>query len=374
MSETRSAYIHVPFCRHRCPYCNFTVIADRDDLHESFVDAIEQELSWLEQPSEVDTLFFGGGTPTELSANTLEKLFENVHRWLPAAANAEISVEANPEDITEELVLCLAQFGVNRLSLGAQSINNEKLSALGRSHTGDQVEKSFQLARERFDNVSIDLIFAAPDESAANWRKDVEKTIGLRPDHVSTYGLTYELGTRYWSRLIKNQQQEVGDATQRQMYEMGIDLLTSAGFTHYEVSNFALAGKECRHNEVYWTGGNYLAFGPGAARHIDGLRETNHRSTTTYLKRVFAGKSPVAEREELDAEARARERLVFGLRRLRGVDTERFAAETGFAIGQLCGDALDRYIDLGLLEMREGCLRLTRDGLLVSDSIWPDFL
>jgi oxygen-independent coproporphyrinogen-3 oxidase len=229
-------------------------------------------------------------------------------------------------------------------------------------------------ARAFAKSVSLDLIFGVPGESLDDWRRDLETAISLAPDHVSTYGLTFEKGTAFWSRLSHGELARIEEETERQMYEMAIDLLTAAGFEHYEVSNFARPGHRCRHNETYWRGGQYFAAGPGAARFIDGRRETNHRSTTTYIRRIFAGESPVAESEQLAPEDTARERLVFALRRLEGIDAEQFAAETGFSITALAGDALPRLIDLGLMEIAEGRLKLTRRGLLVSDAIWPEFL
>ena len=202
----------------------------------------------------------------------------------------------------------------------------------------------------------------------------MRQAIDLSPDHISTYGLTFERGASFWSRLQKNELQRVEEDDERRMYLDAIELLTQAGFEHYEVSNFATPGHVCRHNEVYWAGGAYDAAGPGAARYVDGRREINHRSTTTYLRRVLANRSPVAEAEELNDEDSARERLVFGLRRLRGVDRESFAAATGFEIDQLVGPALAEFARGGLLEDTGSRIRLTRQGLLVSDSIWPEFL
>ena len=196
----------------------------------------------------------------------------------------------------------------------------------------------------------------------------------MSPDHISTYGLTFEKGTSYWTRRQRGDLPQAGEDLEAQMYELAIDTLTAAGYEHYEVSNFAKLGHQCRHNEVYWTGGSYFAAGPGASRHIAGRRETNHKSTTTYIRRVLAGQSPVAEFEELSLEDRARERLVFGLRRLVGISLADFARETGYGIDALGGEPLVRFIEQGLLERSSVNLRLTRRGLLVSDALWPELL
>lgn len=370
----RAAYIHVPFCRHRCGYCNFTLIAGRDDLVEAYLHAIARELSWLDTPREIDTLFIGGGTPTHLSIEQLRQLCETVTTWFPLAEEHEFSVEANPLDLTPEKAELLAAGGVNRISLGAQSFSADKLVLLERDHRAEQIVTAFEAARETIRSVSIDLIFGAPGEMLVNWESDLRQALELSPDHLSTYGLTFERGTSFWSRLQKEELSQVAEEDERRMYESAIDLLTQAGFEHYEVSNFAQSGHRCRHNEVYWAGDTYYAAGPGAARYVDGRRETNHRSTTTYLNRVLANQSPVSEAETLSPEDSARERLVFGLRRLEGVDRESFSTATGFEIDRLVGRSLDKFVRFELLEDTGSRVRLTRQGLLVSDSIWPEFL
>jgi oxygen-independent coproporphyrinogen-3 oxidase len=378
----RAAYIHVPFCRHRCGYCNFTVLAGRDDLTGAYLEALERELSWLNSPREVETLFIGGGTPTHLSGERLDQLLKIVLHWFPLTATGELTVEANPVDMTTERAEILQQHGVTRLSLGVQSFDDGKLQVLERDHRRADIEHAFQLARSVVSSVSLDLIFGVPGESIQTWQNDLESALALRPDHLSTYGLTFERGTQFWSRLNKGQLQRADEELEGTMYERAIDLLTEAGFNHYEVSNFARvdhrsvsdADRRCRHNEVYWTGRTYYAAGPGAARFVDGRREVNHRSTTTYLKRVLAGQSPVAESEVLDAESAARERLVFGMRRLQGVEKSRFASETGFSVETLCGNVMRQLIEQGAIIEEDNCLRLTRSGLLVSDAIWPKIL
>jgi len=370
----KSAYIHIPFCAHRCGYCNFTLIADREDLVEPFLQAVELELTALEHPRGVDTLFFGGGTPSQLSEKQLQKLCELVLNWLPLADNGEFSVEVNPADFNRSKATVLSDYGATRISLGAQSFDDHKLEILDRDHHHADILTAFDIARELADQVSLDLIFGAPGETPDAWVNDLETAVALQPDHLSTYGLTYERGTSFWSRRSKGELTAVSEPDELTMYEEAIDLLSGTGFEHYEISNFAKPGRRCRHNEVYWKGGEYYAVGPGAARLVDGVRETNHRSTTTYIKRMLAGDSPVAERDVLSREDIARERLVFGLRRLDGVDLDRLEQVSGYGIYELAGQSLDRHVETGLLEIDRGRLRLTRKGLLVSDSIWPDFM
>lgn len=370
----RSAYIHVPFCAHRCGYCNFTLVAGRDDLIEVYLDALERELSLLGEPREVETLFFGGGTPTHLEPEQLRRLLQLVLTWHPLAAGYEFSVEANPVDLTREKTAVLAEQGVTRISLGAQSFQPDKLQLLERDHRRAEIERAFTFARQQVASVSLDLIFGTPGETLDAWQSDLDTALALEPDHISTYGLTFERGTAFWGRLLKGELSPSDEAVEADMYGAAIDRLSAAGFEHYEVSNFARPGQRCRHNEVYWLGGEYYAAGPGAARSIDGRRETNHRSTTTWIKRIRAGLSPVQESEVLPPEDKAREALVFGLRRLEGIDRVRFAQRTGYTVDALVGEKLRQFVALGLLTDDGQQVRLTRQGLFVSDSIWTEFL
>ncbi len=374
----RSAYIHVPFCRHRCGYCNFTLVAGRDELIESYLDALERELSWLGEPCEVDTLFFGGGTPTHLRGDQLRRLLGIVRHWYPLATGAsppaEFSVEANPSDIDAETIDLLAEYGITRISLGAQSFQAEKLRILERDHDITTIVQAIKLARCRGIDVSLDLIFGAPGEALASWQRDLDAAVQLSPDHVSTYGLTFELETAFWNRLERGELARIDEELERTLYGAAIDTLTAAGYEHYEVSNFAQDGKRCRHNEVYWTGGEYFAAGPSAARHVGGVRETNYRSVIKWLQSVQASQSPVAERESLAPEEKARELLVFGLRRLEGVDRSWFVNRTGFEIDALVRVPLKKFTAAMLLADDGQRIKLTREGLFVSDSIWPHFL
>lgn len=375
-SSPTSAYLHVPFCRHRCGYCNFAVVAGREDLAPAYLGALATELSWLETPRPVETLYLGGGTPTRLSDSELDELLTLARQWFPPldGVNPEWTVEANPGDLSAAKVRSLADHGVTRISLGVQSLSAAKLRLLERDHTPDDVQRVVDGAREAGLDVAIDLIFAAPDETLADWSDDLDRMIALGSSHASTYGLTYEKGTTFWSRRGRGDLTELEDNLQRSMYELAIEQLAAAGLEHYEVSNFARTGKRSRHNEAYWTGREWYAAGPGAARYVAGVRETNHRSTTTWLRRIESGESPVAEREELSTEAIAHERLVFGLRRLEGVQRNAFAEEAGYAIDALAGPAIERLVGLGMLEDDGQRVRLTRDGLLVSDAIWPELL
>ena len=311
--EPRAAYIHVPFCRHHCGYCNFTVVAGRDDLIQQYLAALDRELVGLGEARAVETMFIGGGTPTHLPPAALEQLLTTIRRRFLLAAGCEFTIEANPVDVSAEIVRILADHGVTRISLGAQSFAPVVLRNLERDHGPQEIVNAVTVARAVGLDLSLDLIFASPGQTMQLWQQDLEKALQLAPDHISTYGLTFERGTTFLGAThtrgdLAPRRRRPGNATC--IWPRSDTCSAQADFEHYEVSNFALRGHRCRHNEVYWAGESYFAAGPGAARYVDGRRETNHRSTTTWLRRVLAGESPVAEQEMLDPEDRCpRDRL-----------------------------------------------------------------
>ena len=222
----RSAYIHVPFCRHRCGYCNFTLVAGRDDLIQDYLRALSIELSWLETPRAVDTIFVGGGTPSHLSVDQLEKFFDILRHWFILPEGNEFSVEANPNDISYEKIDLLRHRGVNRLSLGVQSFDESKLRILERDHDSTTIFKCIEICRSKLDNLSLDLIFGVPGETIEVWKTDLDSAIELPITHISTYGLTFELGTRFWSRMNKCELKAIDEESERSMYETAIDTLS----------------------------------------------------------------------------------------------------------------------------------------------------
>lgn len=373
-AEPRAAYVHVPFCAHRCGYCDFTLVARRDDLIEDYLRALGIELRSLESPRRVETLFFGGGTPTHPAPEQLAGLLRLVREWLPPADCCEFSVEANPGDLDETKLEILAEAGVNRLSLGVQSFEAADLEILERNHRAEEIVAVVSRLKRRFENFSLDLIFGVPGQTLASWRKTLRRAIDLGPTHVSTYGLTFEQGTAFWLRREKGELLPSPEERERDMYATAMDDLGAAGYEQYEISSFARPGFRCRHNEVYWRGLPYFAFGPGAARYVEGRRETNVRSVHGWLKRMFAGESPVGEAEELSPEDRARELAVLGLRRTDGVDRESFLSDTGFRLEDLAAPALEKHLQAGWLEEAGSSVRLTREGRFVADHVVIDFL
>jgi oxygen-independent coproporphyrinogen III oxidase len=372
----RAAYVHVPFCAHKCGYCDFASLAGVDHLADRYVSALAREIeSELDEPQEVDTIFVGGGTPTRLDAGALARLATLINRWFVLTPGGEWTVEANPGTIDAEKADVLASAGVNRVSLGAQSFQPDLLRVLERHHGRAEVEQALEIVRPRFSRWSLDLIFGVPGSTIDDWRTDILIALGLGPAHLSCYGLVFEKGTELWNRRARGLVEPVDEETERLMFESTIDRLAAAGLEMYEISNFARRGHESRHNLAYWTNDAYFGFGVGAARYLRGVRTVNTRDLNAYLRRVEAGLPATGPREELTSEARARETAILMLRRTHiGIEREDFRQRTGFELDTLASETIERFLAKGYLEDDGRRIRLSREGLFVADQVLCEFL
>lgn len=379
----RAAYVHVPFCRHRCGYCDFALIAGRDDLIADYLAAIQRELTRLDAVPdlglgdaclELATLYLGGGTPSHLGPDGLARLFDILHARLRPLPGAEVTIEANPQDVTEPLAAAAAACGTTRVSLGAQSLDTTTLAALDRDHTPDDVRRAVGILLDRGFTVSVDLMTAAPGQTLADVERDLDAIVALGTQHLSVYCLTWEKGTLFESQRRRGTLQPAAESLERAMLDRTIDRLEAAGFEHYEVSNFARPGGRCRHNETYWDCRPWEAFGPGAARFDGRLRITNHRSTTTWMRRVLAGEDFTGDRDAMTPLEAAQERVVLGLRRRDGLSRANFLAASGLDLDLVAGSPIRRWTDRGLATDDGERVQLTREGLLVSDALWAEVL
>jgi len=371
----RAAYVHVPFCRHRCGYCDFSLVAGRDDLIASYLAAIERELTRLQSPGlELATLYLGGGTPSHLGPDGLRQLFDILHTHLRPLPGAEVTIEANPGDVTASLAAAAVACGTTRVSLGGQSLDATTLAALDRDHTPDDVRQAVDILLDRGLAVSVDLMTAAPGQTLADVDRDLEALVALGTQHLSVYCLTWEKGTQFESQRRRGTLRPADESLERSMLERTIDRLEAAGFEHYEVSNFAQPGGRCRHNETYWDCRPWEAFGPGGARFDGRERITNHRSTTTWMRRVLAGEDFTGDRETMTPLEAAQERVVLGLRRRDGLHRAAFLAASGLALDDVAGASIRRWTALALATDDGQQVRLTREGLLVSDGLWAEVL
>ena len=388
-------YLHLPFCFHKCHYCDFFSVVEPGGQaapkQQAFTDALIAELEERAQqiPIHPSTLFAGGGTPTYLRQALWERLLETMDKLgiLSPGLDQEFTVEANPETVTPELMQALVAGGVNRVSIGAQTFDRDSLKALERWHDPESVPRTVQIIREAgLTNYSLDLIFAIPGQTLAMLEKDLDALLTLAPTHLSTYGLTYEPNTPLTAKLRVGQISRIDEHLERDMYELIITKLEAAGFEHYEVSNWALktprqarcvdnvdaagspdfiADYRCRHNLAYWHNKNWLGVGPSAASHIDGQRWRNAPNLPRYL--ATSPTPPTEDHEKLDASGRFAEQLMLGLRLREGVDADWFDQHP--ALRQDQRDTADEWVRLDLLQRTDGRLRLTRKGLFVADSV-----
>ena len=370
----RAVYLHIPFCAHRCGYCDFATVAGRDALASRYLDALAAELTTLGQPAEVETVFIGGGTPTYLTHADLERLLVLVRNWFILAGGYEWTVEANPGTLDRTKVHLLADHGVTRVSLGAQSFHRSLLKVLERNHDPDDVPRAVELVRSRIQNLSLDLIFGVPGQELSAWREDLDAALRLQPSHLSAYGLTYEKGTPLWKQREAGVVKPVDEELERQMYAEAMDRISSAGLVQYEIANFARPGFECRHNLVYWANHAYHGFGLGAARYVQGRRAINTRELDAYMGRALRGESPEQQAEVLTPLERAAETAMLHIRRCRGIDRRAFREQTGFELDEIAGKAVQRHVEGGLLADDGESVRLTREGRFLADLVCSAFL
>ncbi|MEM1108650.1 MAG: radical SAM family heme chaperone HemW [Planctomycetota bacterium] len=378
--EVDALYLHLPFCFHKCHYCDFYSVVEKPghDRQDAFTDALIAEL--YGRAEQVDqfrprTIFAGGGTPTYLRPELWERLLATMHDIGLLDRCEEFTVEANPETVTPDLMHQLADGGVNRVSIGAQTFQRESLEALERWHDPDNVPRAVDACRAAgIDNLSLDLIFAIPGQTLTMLDDDLDRLVRLRPTHLSTYGLTFEPQTALTARLRVGKVTPIDEDTQREMYERVLGRLEAEGFEHYEVSNWAKQADatdqttvttRCRHNLAYWQNANWLGFGPGAASHVDGHRWRNAPNLATYI--ATAPEPETQDHEELPADERVGERLMLGLRLSDGLPLEWISAN--IPADDRRQETIDEMVNIDMLERTTTHLRLTRRGLYVADSV-----
>ena len=337
--------------------------------------ALDAELGQLPRPFRPESVFLGGGTPTELAEHDLARLLDLLHRRVDLSAVEEWSCESNPGTLTAGKARLLKEAGVNRMSLGVQSFDAGALAFLGRIHTAREAEASYALLRQTgFTNINLDLIYGIPGSPTTVLERDLARLLDLAPEHAACYALIFEDGTPLAGLRARGLVREVDDDTELEQYRLVCSTLGAGGYLHYELSNFARPGRDCRHNRLYWNGGEYLGVGPAAHSHWRGERSGNVRDLSAYLQQLAGGASPRAFRETLPPAAKARETLVMALRQTDGIRRADFQTITGFEVAGLCGDTLQTLAGDGLLELTPERIRLTEAGLFISDSIFAELI
>lgn len=357
-------YIHVPFCERKCNYCAFNSKVSDTSERAAYVEALTKEISQRGDDSKVETIYFGGGTPTTLSLSQLEKIIGEVRKVFNVDERAELTIEANPGTVDEDYLRGLKGLGFNRLSLGVQSFDNELLKTLGRIHDSRTAIETVELAKNFFSNVSVDLMYGLPGQTLNHLRRDLEQIRQLEPQHVSIYGLEIEEGTKFFSMGVTIDEELCAD-----MYDFITETLPMLGFRRYEVSNFAKETFESRHNVGYWTGKSYRGFGAGAHSFDGKLRTSNVRDVATYIK----GNEPIVE-EVVTRRAAMEEFCFLGLRMIEGISAQTFKENFGATIFDVFGGVIDNNRRLGLLEVEGDKIFLTTRGLALGNEVFADFL
>lgn len=377
-------YVHIPFCLGKCAYCDFASFPLESvgglPFARRYLRALAVELDLRAASEEfagetVDTIFFGGGTPTVLPAEWLAEAMARIRWRFTVREDAEVTVEANPGTVEGEKLRALREAGCNRLSLGVQSLSDDALALLGRAHRAVEARGAVAAAREAgFENVSLDLIYGRPGQTVAKWEEEVEAALTLQPEHLSAYALSLEPGTRLAEALDCGRLPKVEEDAVAEMYQLTEELLGSAGYQHYEISNYARPGWECQHNRKYWSGDEYLGLGSAAHSHRRGVRWNNLPAPSVYCEGLERGRLPVERAEALSARGRVGELLILGLRCAEGVREEEIAARTGLRPSEVFREAAARLGERGLLEVVSGGWRLPRDKWLIANEILAEFV
>ena len=371
-----SLYIHVPFCATRCVYCDFFSNTDTR-YKEPYLRAIEKEMELRGEYIDDDTLetiYLGGGTPSRLSGNDLERIFNAISRRFSITEGAEITLEANPDDIRPDYLSALRDLPINRISMGIQSFRPEDLRLLNRRHDREQAIRAVELCQAHgFTNLSIDLIYGLPGQTPEAWEENLRQAIRLGTPHLSAYHLTYEEGTTLYKRLQAGQVEPVDEEVSVTLFHILTERMAEAGFQHYEISNFARPGFHARHNSAYWTGKPYLGLGPSAHSYNRTSREWNVASLPLYLRGIESGQ-PATERETLDLSTRYNDFIITGLRTMWGISLDKLRAEFGEALLAYCQKQAHPYIQRGLLRQENDRLALSQAGILLSDGIMSELM
>ena len=374
-------YIHIPFCRSHCSYCDFATGMYEAELAERYVRALVREIGdWnkIDSPAAVDTVYFGGGTPSLLTPAQIEQILQAVHDRFEILDAAEVTMEMNPasvsssDELSDQKLREFRQLRINRASFGAQTFDDRELKQLGRTHTSADIPTTFIRLREAgFDNINFDLIAGLPGQALAGWKRNLELALKLRPDHLSLYLLDVHEGTPLADQIRSGMRPKPDDDLAAEMYQLMLDEVCAAGYQHYEISNFCLPGLESRHNTKYWSGAAYYGFGC-SAHSYDGWRRrwANERDIAKYVDLIEHQGSPVVEHTDLNEEDARSESIFLGLRLMQGVDLQNYRTRFGTDLRDKYEAELARLSDAGLIEIDDSLMRLTKRGALLSNEVF----
>ena len=373
----KGLYIHIPFCDHICTYCDFPKLLTKGQRHAEYIEALIQELKLYQQNvgfSNLQSIYIGGGTPTALSVEQIQPLFDFLTEQIQMNQIQEFSIEANPENLTRDKIQYLKAQGVNRFSVGVQTFHESLLKRIGRKHQAQEVIQAVaNLKQCGIKNINLDLIYAIPGQTLDELRDDLRQVISLEVEHISAYSLIVEEHTQLYLAYMRDQIELTDNEIEAKMYEVTIETLTEAGYEHYEISNFAKS-KPSLHNQWYWKNETYIGVGLGAHGYVKGQRYQNTRSINTYIELLKDGKLPMIESHALTKEEMIEEEMFLGLRLLKGVNLKAISDKYDVNIDEIYGKAFEELIQKGYLEQKELNVRLTPSGLLMANEVFEQFL
>ena len=370
-------YFHIPYCKQKCPYCDFNSYGN--GMNKDFVTALKEEIGIKSKnidQYQIGSVFFGGGTPTTLSSFQITDILNFCFNKFSIKSDCEVSIEANPGTIDYQYLKLLRNKCFNRLSLGCQSFNDDLLKKIERIHNCDEIFQSVSAARKAgFKNISLDLMFGLPRQSFEMWEETLQSATQLKPTHLSVYNLTIEKETPFYDQLRKGILILPSEELQSKMYKRAVEYLSQAGYIHYEISNFAVKGYECRHNKVYWNNNEYVGFGPGAASYLNGTRSKNILSPEKYIETLLEKKEiPLFEKETLDQKKSMWETLMLGLRMVKGINLSDFEKRFGKTLDSEFDEKIRKLRNEHFLEYSDKKLKLTRKGILYSNEVFVELI
>lgn len=378
MKKTLGLYIHIPFCMSKCYYCDFLSKANQENYFTAYVHALENEIigyqSLLEEYS-INSIFIGGGTPTILPIEALQRILIKIQECFSIDSKVEITVESNPGTLSYRMLQGLKEVGVNRLSIGLQTFQNKLLQKIGRVHTSEQFLKNYETALKiGFENINMDLIFGLPEQKIEHWEEDLKKAIQLNPAHLSCYSLIVEEGTTFFDMQEKGELLLPTEEENLYMYQMCIQFLQQAGYNHYEISNFSKPGKQCIHNIKYWCCDEYIGFGLGAHSYFQGVRYHNVYSLEDYIRKSHDIEKIKKDKERISTKEAYEEFMFLGLRLIEGVSKEEFYQRFQISMEEIYGSVLQKLIKLNLLKEEKNNVKFTKRGLEVGNLVFEQFL
>ncbi|MEK3995615.1 radical SAM family heme chaperone HemW [Psychrobacillus sp. FSL K6-2365] len=374
----RGVYIHIPFCHQICNYCDFNKFFFQNQPVDEYIESLGKEMSlWQNdaEPAKIDTIFIGGGTPTSLTVEQLDRLLSLIHKHIPMEHVTEFTSEANPDELTLEKMQLMRKYGVNRLSMGVQTFDQDLLKVLGRTHSNDHVYEVIEYAKQtEFPSISIDLMYGLPNQTMEQWKASLQEAFRLKIPHISAYSLLVEPKTIFYNLLSKGKLSLPGEDLEAEMYSYLLEEMKNHGYTQYEISNFAYEGKESKHNLLYWNNDEYIGLGAGAHGYVNGVRYSNHGPLKKYMQTIDLGEKPLMMQKEVTKVEKMEEEMFLGLRKNEGVSLEKFEGRYGITLHDIYGKELDELLQKELIIIQDNFVRLTTRGRFIGNEVFQYFL